>query len=120
MSDLRNNYSTTQTKQKKPFFRANPVMNRLSKVNDVAGTNEKAAGYGVGMVGGMVGCAIASEAYATAVEFGTENAGLLAEKAKSAAEGTIQLVKENAPERVDDVRNAVNKYAAKFNLPFSV
>ena len=46
MSDLRNNYSTTQTKQKKPFFRANPVMNRLSKVNDVAGTNEKAAGYG--------------------------------------------------------------------------
>ena len=80
----------------------------------------KAAGYGVGMVGGMVGCAIASEAYATTVEFGTENAGLLAEKAKSAAEGTIQLVKENAPERVDDVRNAVNKYAAKFNLPFSV
>jgi len=80
----------------------------------------KAAGYGVGMVGGMVGCAIASEAYATAVELGTENAGMLAEKAKSAAEGTIQLVKENAPERVDDVRNAVNKYAAKFNLPFSV
>jgi hypothetical protein len=80
----------------------------------------KVVGYGVGMVGGMVGCAIASEAYATAVEFGAENAGVLAEKAKVAAQGTIELAKVHAPEKVDDIRNAVNDYASKFNLPFSV
>lgn len=49
MSDLRdkNAYSQTQTKtkKKKPFFRANPVMNRLSKIDEVA-TDEKTAGYG--------------------------------------------------------------------------
>ena len=78
------------------------------------------AGYGVGMVGGMVGCAIASEAYATAVEFGAENAGVLAEKAKAAAQGTIELVKVNAPEKVADICNAVNDYASKFKIPFSV
>lgn len=80
----------------------------------------KVAGYGVGMVGGMVGCAIASEAYATAVEFGAENAGVLAEKAKVAAQGTIELAKVHAPEKVADIRNAVNEYASKYNLPFSV
>ena len=80
----------------------------------------KVAGYGIGMVGGMVGCAIASEAYATAVEFGAENAGVLAEKAKVAAQGTIELAKVHAPEKVADIRNAVNEYASKFNLPFSV
>ena len=80
----------------------------------------KVTGYGVGMVAGMVGCAIASEAYATAVEFGAENAGVLAEKAKVAAQGTIELAKVHAPEKVADIRNAVNDYASKFNLPFSV
>ena len=80
----------------------------------------KVAGYGIGMVGGMVGCAIASEAYATAVEFGAENADVLAEKAKVAAQGTIELAKVHAPEKVADIRNAVNEYASKFNLPFSV
>lgn len=80
----------------------------------------KVTGYGVGMVAGMVGCAIASEAYATAVEFGAENAGVLAEKAKVAAQGTIELAKLHAPEKVADIRNAVNDYASKFNLPFSV
>lgn len=80
----------------------------------------KVAGYGIGMVGGMVGCALASEAYATAVEFGAENAGVLAEKAKVAAQGTIELAKVHAPEKVADIRNAVNEYASKFNLPFSV
>lgn len=46
MSDLRNQNVNAQTKQKKPFFRSNPVMNRLSKVNDIAVDGEKAAGYG--------------------------------------------------------------------------
>lgn len=46
MGDLRNNNVNAQTKQKKTFFRSNPVMNRLSKVNEVAASDEKAAGYG--------------------------------------------------------------------------
>ena len=46
MGDLRNQNVNAQTKQKKPFFRSNPVMNRLSKVNDVAAGDERAAGYG--------------------------------------------------------------------------
>ncbi|MEE0956875.1 MAG: Bax inhibitor-1/YccA family protein [Ruminococcus sp.] len=40
-----NNQQQTGTKQKKSFFRSNPVMNRLSKVNEFD-TGEKAAGYG--------------------------------------------------------------------------
>lgn len=43
---LDNNRQQTAAKEKKSFFRSNPVMNRLSKVNETAGTNEKAAGYG--------------------------------------------------------------------------
>lgn len=80
----------------------------------------KAAGYGVGVVGGMVGCALASEAYVTAVEAGVEGAGILAENAKASAEKAVSLVKENAPEKVNDIRKAVNEYAGKFSLPFSI
>lgn len=41
-------------------------------------------GAAAGLVGGMVGYAVTTEAYQTAVEFGTENAELLANQAKSA------------------------------------
>lgn len=43
MSNLYNQNARTETK--KPFFRSNPVMNRLTKINEVA-VDEKAAGYG--------------------------------------------------------------------------
>ncbi len=46
MSDLRTSNPNVQEKKKKSFFHSNPVMNRLSKVNEVAADNEKAAGYG--------------------------------------------------------------------------
>ncbi len=39
------NNTVQNKKQNKSFFRSNPVMNRLNKVNDFA-TSEKAAGYG--------------------------------------------------------------------------
>ncbi len=42
MKTLRNQNATTE---RRSFFRSNPVMNRLSKVNEVA-TDERAAGYG--------------------------------------------------------------------------
>ena len=43
MNDFRT--QRTQTKEKRSFFRSNPVMNRLNKIDDYA-VNEKAAGYG--------------------------------------------------------------------------
>ena len=46
MSDLRTSNPNVQEKKKKSFFHSNPVMNRLSKVDEVAADNEKAAGYG--------------------------------------------------------------------------
>lgn len=45
MSDLRDQNAQAKTKTKKAFFRSNPVMNRLSKVNEVA-VDEKTASYG--------------------------------------------------------------------------
>ncbi|MBU5461721.1 Bax inhibitor-1/YccA family membrane protein [Lachnoclostridium sp. MSJ-17] len=40
------NNNQTKTKEKQSFFRSNPVLNRLNKVEERAGYNEKAAGYG--------------------------------------------------------------------------
>lgn len=73
-----------------------------------------------GIVGGVVGTVVASEAYATAVELGTEGAEYLAEKAETLAKDTVELVKENIPEKVDEVRDAFNDFAKNCNLPFSV
>lgn len=72
-----------------------------------------------GVVGGVVGTVVASEAYATAVELGTEGAECLAEKAETLAKDTVELVKENIPEKVDEVRDAFNDFAKNCNLPFS-
>lgn len=73
-----------------------------------------------GIVGGVVGTVVASEAYATAVELGTEGAEYPAEKAETLAKDTVELVKENIPEKVDEVRDAFNDFAKNCNLPFSV
>ena len=73
-----------------------------------------------GVVGGVVGTVVASEAYATAVEAGTEGAKFLAEKTETFAKDTVELVKENVPEKVDEVKSAFNDFAKSCNLPFSV
>jgi hypothetical protein len=77
-------------------------------------------GYGVGVVGGIVVYTVAAEAHAAAVQIGSEKAGILAEQAKKAADNTIRLIKENAPDKVDAALQAVNDYASKFKLPFRV
>jgi predicted SPOUT superfamily RNA methylase MTH1 len=77
-------------------------------------------GYGVGVVGGIVVYTVAAEAHAAAVQIGSEKAGILAEQAKNAADSTIRLIKENAPDKVDAALQAVNDYASKFKLPFRV
>lgn len=56
---------------------------------------------------------------ATAVELGTEGAECLAEKAETLEKDTVELVKENIPEKVDEVRDAFNDFAKNCNLPFS-
>ena len=77
-------------------------------------------GYGVGVVGGIVVYTVAAEAHAAAVQIGSEKADILAEQAKKAADNTIRLIKENAPDKVDAALQAVNDYASKFKLPFRV
>lgn len=73
-----------------------------------------------GVVGGVVGTVVASEAYATAVEVGTEGMKFLAEKAETLAKDTVEFVKENVPEKVDEVKSAFNDFAKSCNLPFTV
>lgn len=58
-----------------------------------------------GVVGGVIGTVVASEAYATAVELGTEGAEYLAEKAETLVKDAVELVKENISEKVDGVRD---------------
>lgn len=79
-----------------------------------------AVGYGIGVAGGIVVYTVAAEAHAAAAQIDSEKAGIFAEQAKKAADSTIQLIKENAPDKVDAALHAVNDYASKFNLPFSV
>lgn len=79
------------------------------------------AGTVVGSVaGGVVGTVVASEAYATAVEAGAEGAQYLAERAETLAKDTVDLIRENLPEKSDEVKSAFNDFAKKCNLPFSV
>lgn len=77
-------------------------------------------GFGVGMVGGMVGCAVASEAYASAVEFGGEHVDVLADKTQEMANRTVDLAREVVPDKVGNIVASLNEYATVNNLPFRV
>ena len=89
----------------------------LGSVVPGAGT---VAGFGAGLVGGMVGVAVASEAYTTAVEYGTEGAKVLKEKVVNLAHDTYERAKEEIPTGAEDVRNALNDFSDKYNLPFHI
>lgn len=73
-----------------------------------------------GIAGGVIGTVVASEAYAAAVEKGTEGAQFLAEKAETLAQDTVELVKENLPEKAEEVKAAFQDFAKNCNLPFTV
>lgn len=77
-------------------------------------------GFGVGLVGGMVGTAIASEAYKTAVELGGEGAEVLANKAQEVANKTIETAKAEMPDKVADVKTAINNFASANKIPIHV
>ena len=72
-----------------------------------------------GLVGGMVGFAVTSEAYATAIEYGSRGADVLGDKAKQIAGATIEYAQENIPEKAADIKAAINNFANQNNLPFS-
>lgn len=78
------------------------------------------AGVAGGIAGGVVGCAVASEVYATAVELGAEGAHLVAEQAEKLARDTVQMVQENIPEKLDDVKAAFHDFISSNNLPFHI
>lgn len=79
-----------------------------------------AVGFGAGLVGGMVGCAIASEAYVSAVEVGSEGAEVLAEKAQVVANLTVEMATETIPNHASNIAASLNDFAAANNLPFRV
>ena len=79
-----------------------------------------AVGFGAGLVGGMVGYAVTTEAYSTAVEYGSENADAYATKAKEMANDVLEQAKIETPEHVNEIRAELNNFASEHGLGFEV
>ena len=77
-------------------------------------------GAGAGFVASMVGCALASEAYAAAVEHGSEGAEIMASKAQELASKTVEMAKTEVPEKVSFIRESINVFASENNIPIKV
>ena len=96
----------------------------LGSVVPGAGT---VVGAGVGLVGGMVGYAVTTGAYETAVqkagdalEAHSEEIKQLQDKAESIASNTIELASQIGDNAVSEVRAAFNDFNIKNSLPFKV
>lgn len=72
------------------------------------------------VVGSAVGTAVASATYKSAVKYGSENIETFANAVKENAEKTVSLTKQYVPEKVDTIRNSLNRFAQENNLPFAV
>ena len=77
-------------------------------------------GAGTGFVASMVGCALASEAYAAAVEHGGEGVEILSSKAQELASNTVEMAKIEVPEKVDFIRETINGFASENDIPIKV
>ena len=77
-------------------------------------------GAGAGFVASMVGCALASEAYAAAVEHGGEGVEILSSKAQELASNTVEMAKIEVPEKVDFIRETINGFASENDIPIKV
>ena len=73
-----------------------------------------------GIVGGLVGCAISTEAYAAAVDAGSEFAIASAEQVEQFVRETIVYVEEYAPEKLNDVKLAFDEFIQENHLPFQL
>ena len=89
-------------------------------VGSVAPGAGTVVGFGAGLVGGMVGTAIAAEAYSTAVELGGEGAEILASKAQEVATKTVEMAKVDMPDKVADVKSAINNFASANKIPIHI
>lgn len=72
------------------------------------------------VVGGMVGCVVATEAYETAIELGSEAVEVLADKATEYAHKTIDAVKDAPSEVISTVKDSFNNFFSKTRLPVRV
>ncbi len=77
-------------------------------------------GIAAGLVGCVVGTAIAAEAYKSAVEKAPQGLDLLAAKAKELSGNAIDFAQQAIPESVDNLKNAFNDFASKVELPFGL
>ena len=88
------------------------------------GTAIPAIGTGAGIiVGGVVGTAVAATVYKEAVAHGpqaVEAANDLAALLKENAVKTVELTKRFMPEQVNTMREALNTFSVKNNLPYTV
>ncbi len=73
-----------------------------------------------GIAGSLVGCALSSEAYAAAVEVGSEYAASSAEHTEQFMKETISYVEEYAPEKLDSVKQTLSEYIQENRLPFRI
>ncbi len=73
-----------------------------------------------GVIGEVVGIIIFSKGYEIAVAHGYPLAKELAEKAKSDAMAVIGIIRNEAPEKVEILRNSFNDFWKKRSIPISV
>lgn len=72
------------------------------------------------VAGGLVGCALASEVYATAVECGAKNVGKISDSVQKFVDSTIKVVSDTSPGRVNEVKSAFREFAKSNKLPIRV
>lgn len=68
----------------------------------------------------IVGAVVATEIYATAVELGAEGVELLADHAEDLMKGTVELLEEHIPEKLDEVKGAFNEFIKDAKLSFNL
>lgn len=73
-----------------------------------------------GLVGGMVGYAVTTEAYKSALEVGSKGAGILKANAHDFAKQTVEIATKNVPDKVADIRGAINDFADSNKLGIHV
>ncbi len=92
-----------------------------AKVGAMAGTAFGPVGvFAGGLVGGLVGSAVASGAYETAVQYAPEAAEEIATQIKGFAQGTLDVIANECPERLENARAVLSEYFVVNEIPVTV
>ena len=78
------------------------------------------AAVALSITGALVGTAVASAAYKSAVELGSKGVEVLSAKAKEMANSAVETAQQYIPEKVDTVVTALNNFASSVKLPFDL